>query len=108
MHGFNRVQISARARAVENQCFVAVAPTVGDAPWLACLDANRGQAGVFGPADRGFPADGIIAQAALDAPGWLFATLDPAAIATVRNNGAVRNHRDWPVPPPPARISPFT
>jgi predicted amidohydrolase len=107
LHGFNRVQISARARAVENQCFVAVAPTVGDAPWLACLDANHGQAGVFGPVDRGFPADGIIAQAALDTPGWLFATLDPAAIATVRNDGAVRNHRDWPAAPPPARVTPI-
>ena len=29
-HGFNRVGLSARARALENQCFVAVAPTVGD------------------------------------------------------------------------------
>jgi len=108
MHGFNRVRISARARAVENQCFVAVSPTVGDAPWLACLDANRGQAGVFGPVDRGFPADGIIAEAGLDTPGWLFTTLNPAAIATVRNDGAVRNHRDWPAMPPPARAIPFT
>lgn len=95
MHGFNRVRLSARARAVENQCFVAVAPTVGDAPWLATLDCNRGRAGVYGPADRGFPEDGVIAEGA-DASGWLWADLDPARLHAVREHGAVRNHRDWP------------
>ena len=95
MHGFNRVRLSARARAVENQCFVAVAPTVGDAPWLATLDCNRGRAGVYGPADRGFPEDGVIAEGA-DATGWLWADLDPARLDAVREHGAVRNHRDWP------------
>jgi predicted amidohydrolase len=44
LHGFNRVRLSARARALENQCFVATAPTVGEAPWLATLDSNRGRA----------------------------------------------------------------
>ncbi len=95
MHGFNRVRLSARARAVENQCFVAVSPTVGDAPWLAALDSNRGRAGVYGPADRGCPEDGVIAEGA-DADGWLWADLDPARLDAVREHGAVRNHRDWP------------
>lgn len=95
MHGFNRVRLSARARAVENQCFVAVAPTVGDAPWLATLDCNRGRAGVYGPADRGFPEDGVIAEGA-DASGWLWADLGAARLDAVREHGAVRNHHDWP------------
>jgi len=96
MHGFNRVRVSAAARAVENQCFVAITPTVGTAPWSAALDVNRGHAAVFGPIDRGFPEDGVVARGALDMPQWLFATLDPARIATVRKEGAVLNHRDWP------------
>ncbi len=95
VHGFNRVRLSARARAIENQCFVAVSPTVGDAPWLATLDCNRGRAGVYGPADRGFPEDGVIAEGA-DAEGWLWADLDPARLGAVREHGAVRNHHDWP------------
>ncbi|WP_376099003.1 carbon-nitrogen hydrolase family protein [Roseomonas sp. CCTCC AB2023176] len=103
-HGFNRVEIAARARAMENQCHVAVAPTVGDAPWLAALDVNRGRAVISGPVDRGFPEDGIIAAGAMDTPGWTFATLDPHAIARVREDGAVRNHRDWPAQIPPPRI----
>ena len=99
LHGFNRVRFSCQARALENQCFVAMAPTVGEAPWSAALDVNRGFAAVFGPVDHGFPVDGVLARGALDAPGWVFCTLDPARIATVRREGAVLNHRDWPAGP---------
>lgn len=108
MHGFNRVRISAQARALENQCFVAVSPTVGDAPWLATLDENHGCAGVYGPVDRGFPADGIMAEGKADQGGWIFTTLDPATLDAVRENGAVRNCRDWPVTVPVARRIPFS
>jgi predicted amidohydrolase len=93
-HGYNRVRLSARARAIENQCFVAVSPTVGAAPWLATLDANQGRAGVYGPADRGFPEDGVIVEG--DGHGWVWADLDPARLDLVRRDGAVRNFRDWP------------
>jgi predicted amidohydrolase len=97
--GATRVTICARARAIENQCFVAVAPTLGAAPWCESLDTNHGRAGIYGPADRGFPADGIIAEGAEDRPGAVIGDLDPGAIERVREHGAVRNHRDWPVEP---------
>jgi predicted amidohydrolase len=100
-HGFTRVSVSAAARAIENQCYVACTPTVGEAPWSAALDVNRGRAMVFCPADRGFPADGVLAAGEMDAAGWVFAELDPARIEEVRANGAVRNHRDWPRRPIP-------
>ncbi|WP_338148100.1 carbon-nitrogen hydrolase family protein [Neoroseomonas eburnea] len=99
MHGFNRVRIGAAARAMENQCYVAITPTVGEAPWSAALDVNRGFAAVFGPVDRGFPEDGVLARGALDAEQWVFCTLDPARIAAVRRDGQVRNHHDWPAAP---------
>ena len=102
-HGAARVRIGARARAMENQCFVAVAPTVGACKGSASLDVNHGRAGIYGPVDHGFPEDGILAESAPDAPGLLFADLDPARLAAARQDGAVRNHRDWPrepVPPP--------
>ncbi|MBB2201424.1 carbon-nitrogen hydrolase family protein [Gluconacetobacter tumulisoli] len=108
MHGFNRVRISARARALENQCFVAVSPTVGAAPWLATLDDNHGAAGIYGPMDRGFAADGIVAEGPNDAGGWVFATLDPAMLEAVRQDGAVRNCRDWPPHVPAATANPFS
>jgi predicted amidohydrolase len=94
--GWARVELSARACAIQNQCFVAVAPTLGAAPWSAALDANHGRAAIFGPADRGFPADGVLAAMPMDQPGMVFATLDPNALAAVRRDGAVRNFADWP------------
>jgi predicted amidohydrolase len=98
--GFNRVRIAAQARAMENQCFVAVAPTTGMAAEIATLDENRGQACIFGPVDRGFADDGVVAEGAMDAGDWLFADLDRARIEAVRAQGAVRNHRDHPGIPP--------
>jgi predicted amidohydrolase len=100
LHGFNRVCLSARARALENQCFVAMAPTVGAAPVLATLDENHGYAAVFGPVDRGFAADGVIACGAMDQPGWVFADLDFHRLEAVRAHGAVRNFCDYPADPP--------
>lgn len=104
MAGFNRVRIAAAARAMENQCFVAIAPTVGEAPWSGALDVNRGYAAVFGPVDRGFPEDGVLARGALDRGGWVFADVERAALEVVREEGQVRNHRSWPAPVPPARV----
>lgn len=109
LHGFARVRIGAAARALENQCFVAITPTVGLAPWSVALDENHGHAAIFAPPDLGFPESGVVAAGAMDAPGWIFHTLDPVLITQVREHGAVRNHRDWPrrpVPPPqPARFA---
>jgi predicted amidohydrolase len=102
--GFNRVRLAARACAISNQCYVAVVTTVGDAPWIATLDANHGYAAVFGPADRGFPDDGVIARGVMDEPGWLYAQLDPAPIAAIRQDGAVLNHRDYAPTPPPCPV----
>ena len=102
--GYHRVRLACAARAMENQCFVAMAPTIGVAPWCGTLDMNRGAAGAYGPVDRGFAEDGVVVQGALDAPGWVFADLDPARLELVRREGAVRNHRSWPAPPPPCPV----
>jgi predicted amidohydrolase len=104
LHGFNRVRIAAAARAMENQCFVCIAPTVGEAPWCGALDRNRGYAAAFGPVDRGFPEDGVLARGALDTAEFVYADLDPARLATVRQDGSVRNHASWPAMPPPCRV----
>jgi predicted amidohydrolase len=96
--GYHRVSLSCRARALENQCFVVQAPTVGGATWSIAVDQNWGAAAVYGPVDRGFASDGVVAQGALDAPGWVFGDLDLAEIARVRREGQVTNHRDWSLP----------
>lgn len=101
--GFNRVRIAARGRAMENQCFVALAPTTGFAPEIATLDENHGAACIFGPVDRGFADDGVVAERVMNDPSWLFADLDPARLTAVRSTGAVFNHADYP-PAPPACV----
>lgn len=96
--GYHRVAVACRARALENQCYVVQVPTVGSAPWSIAVDENVGAAGVYAPSDRGFPADGVIAQGTLDVPSWLVAELDLAAIEAVRRDGQVFGHRDWDRP----------
>lgn len=93
--GYHRVRIGCQARALENQCYVVQAPTVGEAPWSEAVDVNVGAAGVYAPPDRGLPDDGVVAVGRLNAPGWVFAEVDPARIADVRREGQVFNHRDW-------------
>ena len=94
--GYHRVRIGARARALENQCYVVQASTVGLAPWSEAVDVNVGAAGIFTPVDDGFPDDGILATGDLDRPTWVYGDLDPSTVARVRLEGQVFNHRDWP------------
>jgi predicted amidohydrolase len=96
--GYHRVRVACQARALENQCYVVQAPTVGLAPWSIAVDENTGSAGVFAPCDRGFPDDGVVALGTYGEPGWLIADLDLAAIAAVRRDGQVLGHRDWDLP----------
>lgn len=96
--GYGRVRVACAARALENQCYVVQAPTVGLAPWAPAVDENHGAAAIYAPPDRGFPDDGVVAIGQLDRPGWVFADLDLAALAAVRADGQVLNHRDWDDP----------
>lgn len=99
-HGFGRVRVACAARAMENQCFVGLAPMVGEAPWSAALDVNHGHAALFGPIDRGFPEDGVLARGPDDEGAWVFVDADPERLKKVRAEGAVLNHLRWPGPVP--------
>jgi predicted amidohydrolase len=94
--GYQRVYVAARARALESQCPVLLSPLVGEAAWSPAIDVNVGIAGVYGPPDRGFPDDGVIAQGREAASGWVHAKLDRAATAEARLNGQVLNFKHWP------------
>ncbi len=94
--GFNRVRIGAMARALESQCVVVQAPTVGPCDWMPALDANRGRASIYGPPDGFWPETGIIAEGAMDAPGWVRATVDLSRVAASRGDGAVLPFAHWP------------
>ena len=93
--GYSRVRIGAMSRALENQCVVAMASTVGDAPWCPAVDENTGMGGVFGPPDTGFPPTGVIAEGVLNKPGWTYAEVDLSAVSHVRTDGVVLNRAHW-------------
>lgn len=94
--GFHRVRIGAQARALENQCYVVQSPTLGEAAWSEAVDINTGVASVYTPVDYGFADNGILAEGVASKPGWVFAGVDMAGIAAVREQGQVFNYRDWP------------
>lgn len=93
--GFTRVRVGSMARALENQCIVVHAPTVGDCDFCPAVDENIGSAAIYGPPDRGFPANGIFAQTPLNTAGWAVAEVSLAAIHDVRRDGGVLNHQHW-------------
>jgi len=95
LHGWYRVRVGARARALENQCYVVQSPVVGEALWTPSLDVSHGAAAVFGPPDLGFPEDGVVAEGMVDAPGWVFGEVDLDAVARVRGEGSVFGHAHW-------------
>ena len=93
--GHHRVKVGCRARALENQCYVARAAVSGPSPWLAGCEVGIGAGGVFAPPDRFFPDNGTLTESPLDAPGWLYADLDFALLDAVRADGQVLSFRDW-------------
>ena len=96
MQGYWRVRIGAQARALENQCFVVQAPTVGMAPWSPAVDENYGAAAIFVPPDGDSPDDGVHAIGNEGDSCWLYADLEMARIEQWRTNGAVKNFAHWP------------
>jgi predicted amidohydrolase len=95
--GFNRVKIGCQARALENQCYVVQSSLVGNAPWSEAVDVNVGAAAIYTPVDRGFPDNGILAAGVFNEVQWVIADISPSACATVREQGQVFNHKDWPL-----------
>ena len=71
MHGFNRVRLAARARAVENQCFVAIAPRSATRLVGGARPQSRPSRCVR-PGRHGFPEDGVLAGP-MDAAQWVYA-----------------------------------
>lgn len=92
--GHTRVSISCRARAIENQCYVVQSPLIGDAHWCDYIENNVGQAGIFSPADLGFPEDGIVSQGEMNKVILLSSALQLDKLEYARKHGQVTNFTD--------------
>ncbi|MEY4030938.1 MAG: hypothetical protein RJA90_2219 [Bacteroidota bacterium] len=62
-NGYNRVRLCAQARAIENECYVAIAGCVGNLPKVNNMDIQYAQSGIFTPTDFAFPVNGVRAEA---------------------------------------------
>ena len=93
--GYHRVRTAALARALEGGCATAVSPIVGDSTWSPAVDYNSGAAGIYVPAEAGISATGVVAEGALNAPGWVYGEVDLAALARLADTGEMRNRADW-------------
>ena len=93
-NGFSRVRNCAQARAIENECYVAIAGSVGNLPKVHNMDIQYAQAMVFTPCDFAFPANGIKAEATPNTEMILIADVDIDLLRELNQFGSVRNLRD--------------
>lgn len=94
IRGATRVHVGARARAMENQAYVVVSQTVGNALWSPAVDINYGYAAVYSTPDKGLPEEGILNLMPPQLEGWLIEELDLSKIEEVRQDGQVFNFKD--------------
>lgn len=93
-NGYSRVRYCARARAIENECYVAIAGSVGNLPKVENMDIQYAQSVVFTPCDFSFPANGIKAEATPNTEMILVADVDIDLLRELHTYGAVRNLKD--------------
>lgn len=92
--GYLRVRYCCQARAIENQCYVAMAGNVGNLPNVENMDVQYAQSCILTPCDFPFARDGIAAEASENVETIAVADLDLSDLAWARRQGSVRNLRD--------------
>ena len=93
-NGYSRVRSCAQARAIENECYVAIAGAVGNLPKVHNMDIQYAQSGVFTPCDFSFPINGIKAETTPNTEMILVVDVDMDLIAELNRYGSVKNMRD--------------
>jgi len=93
-NGYSRVRHCAQARAIENECYVAIAGSVGNLPKVHNMDIQYAQSVVFTPCDFAFPTNGIKAEATPNTEMILIADVDISMLRELNQNGSVRNLKD--------------
>lgn len=93
-NGYSRVRHCAQARAIENECYVAIAGSVGNLPNVHNMDIQFAQSMVFTPCDFAFPTNGIKAEATPNTEMILIADVDIDLLRELHQFGSVRNLKD--------------
>lgn len=93
-NGYSRVRHCSQARAIENECYVALAGSVGNLPNVHNMDMQFAQSAVFTPCDFAFPTNGIKAEAIANSEMVLIADVDIDLLRELHKFGSVTNLRD--------------
>lgn len=93
-NGFTRVRNCSMARAIENECYVAIAGSVGNLPRVNNMDIQFAQSAVFTPSDFAFPTNGIKAEATPNTEMTVIADIDLELLKELHEHGSVRNLKD--------------
>jgi predicted amidohydrolase/GNAT superfamily N-acetyltransferase len=93
-NAYSRVRHCAQARAIENECYVAIAGSVGNLPRVHNMDIQYAQSMVFTPCDFAFPTTGIKAEATPNTEMILIADVDIYSLRELNEFGSVRNLKD--------------
>jgi predicted amidohydrolase/ribosomal protein S18 acetylase RimI-like enzyme len=93
-NGYSRVRNCSQARAIENECYVAIAGCVGNLPNVHNMDIQFAQSMVFTPCDFSFPTNGIKAEATPNTEMILIADVDIDLLRELHEFGSVRNLKD--------------
>ena len=93
-NGYSRVRHCAQARAIENECYVVIAGSVGNLPNVHNMDIQFAQSMVFTPCDFPFPTNGVKAEATPNTEMILIADVDVDLLRELHEFGSVRNLKD--------------
>lgn len=94
VQAYRRVRFCARARAIENECYVAIAGSVGAVAGNEAIDSQYAQSGVYTPSDPAFPERAVLAEADADVATSVVAEVDFEKLKTLRLRGRVQIGRD--------------
>lgn len=93
-NGYTRVRHCAQSRAIENECYVAIAGCVGNLPKVNNMDIQYAQSAVFTPSDFAFPSNGIKAEATPNTEMTLIVDVDIDLLKELHEFGSVRILKD--------------
>jgi len=87
--GYQRVRISAQARAIENYIYTAISGNCGSIP-VDSYELNYAQSAVFSPSDQIFPTESLMIESEPEMDNEIYAELDLLHLAKRRKSASVR------------------
>ncbi|MEJ2880738.1 carbon-nitrogen hydrolase family protein [Pedobacter sp. GR22-6] len=93
-NGYTRVRHCAQARAIENECYVAIAGCVGNLPGVNNMDIQFAQSAVFTPSDFAFPTNAVKAETTPNTEMMLVVDVDLHLLDELHHFGTVKILKD--------------